>query len=168
MSEFKLQIKITYSYFLVCIVHYEDRSFFNHNQKPLRGVFNREIICLSYEQLGVWETLSKKTKHIKHLLSVLSGKVITIVLTTTAPSQQPPAIFYLLESATKRLLRRFTKTTVPFLYTDVLSIWLIWTAQYLYIYEYQNSVGFHHKMKLLITVSTVVFYLHESHAVRRE
>ena len=27
MSEFKLQIKITYSYFLVCIVHYEDLSF---------------------------------------------------------------------------------------------------------------------------------------------
>ena len=53
MSEFKLQIKITYSYFLVCIAHYEDRSFFNHNPKPLRGAFNMEIICLSYEQLSV-------------------------------------------------------------------------------------------------------------------
>lgn len=41
MSEFKLQIKITYSYFLVCIAHYEDRSFFNHNPKPLRGAFMR-------------------------------------------------------------------------------------------------------------------------------
>ena len=60
MSEFKLQIKIIYSYFLVCIVHYEDLSFFNHHQKPLRGAFNREIICLSYEQFSVRETHSKK------------------------------------------------------------------------------------------------------------